>query len=239
VTSESAQQIYRSDRFDPRVQRDSVGQLQGVVTSRYNEAFAETHGIDFRASFALPLDGRPASAPRASEISLAVDGSYLFDYEIPRSAVPDITLAGPTAAAADDVQIARPGCNAERCNVAGNRNATTFVRPLPRLRLNASVGATLWGHSASIIVHYIDGYHDDAKTNPDTGAMAKVDSFATLDLMYAYSFGQALGAETLLRVGVLNVLGATPPPVAAAGNLDIYVHDPRGTMLYAKLSQEF
>jgi len=48
-----------------------------------------------------------------------------------------------------------------------------------------------------------------------------------------------IGDATTVRVGVLNLTDADPPFVDTINGYDFETHDPRGRLLYAKLTQEF
>lgn len=118
---------------------------------------------------------------------------------------------------------------------AGSRNSSNFARPVPELRGNISVGWQNEKQSAYLVARYIDSYKDDASAN------AKISSHTTVDLSYSYSFGNVLGgsAETKVTLGAINLFDRDPPAVSTFIGFDVQTHDPRGRLLYAKLSHSF
>jgi outer membrane receptor protein involved in Fe transport len=80
---------------------------------------------------------------------------------------------------------------------------------------------------------------DDVQPNPD-GSFDSIAAWFSLDLQYGYAFKNIVGKEAILRVGVYNVFDAAPPHVNGSSIAYVDgVHDPRGRMIYAKLSGEF
>ena len=127
----------------------------------------------------------------------------------------------------------------DACQVAGKRNATNFAPPIPRWRVNFPVTFTLASHSLSAIPRFISGMDDDVQPNLD-GSFDRISSWFSLDLQYGYLAKNVIGREMVLRVGVYNVFDADPPHVNGSSvAYEAAVHDPRGRMIYAKLSGEF
>ena len=232
IIAEDALQIYTHDKNDPRVERDASGNLLRVDTTGTNAAFIKTHGVDLGALLKLDLHDLGITASPAGIVSLGAQGTYVFAFDIPRDQVSDIPRTGKKA-------IAQPGCNATRCDVAGLRNQDNFATPLPRLRANFPLTWVYQGHGASVVLHYLSGYDDDANADPATGALPHIDAFTTLDLSYGYTLKDTIGQATTFRVGVLNVFDTMPPVVKVFGGYDIYTHDPRGRMIFVHLSEEF
>ena len=127
----------------------------------------------------------------------------------------------------------------DTCHVAGKRNANNAAPAVPVWRLNFPLVYTISGHSASAIGHYVSGFEDDVEPNLD-GSFDDVPGVFTFDLQYGYTLEEIVGKKLTLRVGMYNVLDTEPPLVnGLSAAFEAGVHDPRGRMLYAKLSGEF
>jgi outer membrane receptor protein involved in Fe transport len=116
----------------------------------------------------------------------------------------------------------------------------------PRYKANLS---SSWAHpsgaSGGFILRYIGSYKECAGNNCNNDhnlaeASRDVDRYVKLDLFAGYEARSRLG-KTTLRIGVNNVLDATPPVVynAAAANSDAATYDFVGRMAYLRLSQLF
>jgi outer membrane receptor protein involved in Fe transport len=93
-------------------------------------------------------------------------------------------------------------------------------------------------HRLTLVGHYIGGYDNDDDIDPDTMKPSEVDAWITFDLTYQYTLLDVVGKETLLSLGVLNLTDEDPPRVQGT-SYDLFTHDPRGRLLYAKLTQTF
>jgi iron complex outermembrane receptor protein len=257
ISAEDPQQIINEDMLtmDPRVIRDPNGGIVGVNVRQINvNGSTVTSGIDFGAMLNLPGGGRPADS---WNLSAGITGTYTFVYDIPRGqsstrAIPANPATGEPAkvlpppdcegSSAVDFDANRDNDSAndkDACHVAGKRNTNNFAPPIPRWRVNFPITLTVAGHSLTAIPRYISGLDDDVQPNVD-GSFDRISAWFTLDLQYGYAFKNVIGEELAVRVGVYNVFDADPPHVngsAAAYELGIY--DPRGRMLYAKLSGAF
>jgi len=254
---EDSQQIINEDMLamDPRVVRDANGSTVGVNVSQINvSGHTVTSGIDFGAIFDLPGVRR---GPDSWNLSVGVTGTYTFVYDIPRGQ--SSTRAIPANPATGDPAKVLPPADCDgssavdfdmdpnndkandkdACHVAGKRNATNFAPAIPRWRLNLPVTFTLAGHSLSAIPRYISGFDDDLQPNVD-GSFDRIGAWLSLDLQYGYVLKNVIGKELALRVGVYNLFDADPPRVnGSAAAYELGTHDPRGRMIYAKLSGEF
>jgi hypothetical protein len=198
-----------------------------------------THGIDAGAILKLDFDELGWTASDAGTLSIAAEATYVLAFEIPRAQVSDVTLDNDPADPDDDETIEVEDCDDEACDVAGRRNFANFAPPMPRLRMNFPVTYVYDDHAFNVAVHYIHGYEDDGAPDPGTGAFPDVDAYVTLDFTYGYTFRDVIGDATTIRVGVLNLTDADPPFVDTINGYDFETHDPRGRLLYAKLTQEF
>lgn len=112
----------------------------------------------------------------------------------------------------------------------GSRNLTNFGRSMPQWRDNLSLNWRLGSHRANITARYIDGYKDD-------GDDIEIDSQTTVNLQYGYEFDYMDGID--LSLGVTNLFDKEPPIASGNANFDPKVHDPRGRLLYGKMTMRF
>lgn len=230
---------------------------QRTFVSYNNQDEITTSGLDFVLGYRRDFGS-------GGVLSLSVGGTYTFNYVVPATQVPVLSVANPdydedAAMAAmeageaydvpETVPQAQEGCDGldadgkpiGDCNLAGKRNVNNFAQPLPQLRMRIPLSWSLDGHVASLAVNYIGGYDDDANYNNVSGELDGIDTWVTLDLSYGYMLGEwAAGSETALRVGVNNLLGSDPPLINNANfGYDIFTHDPRGRLIYANLMHKF
>lgn len=186
-----------------------------------------TSGIDFGLMLKLTGETFGGSKNDFGTISLGAQGVYTLSYKIPRSAV--------SVAAIESGDIECDGeDDAGACEVVGNRNATNFAPPLPKVRVNFPLGWYFGGHAATVNVRYIGAVEDDKDTS------VNIDSMTTVDFQYGFTVEDWIGRSVGLRVGVLNLFDQDPPLVASDQlAYDPAIHDPRGRMFYAKLTSEF
>ncbi|MEO1039408.1 MAG: TonB-dependent receptor [Pseudomonadota bacterium] len=131
-----------------------------------------------------------------------------------------------TAASAyvDEFTLVDPVLNQE-VSAEGQRNFTNFARSLPQWRANAEAR---WDHGpvfASLGVRHTSSYNDDENGGADVDAWTVFDLQAGLQL-----------APARLSIGALNLFNEDPPFVATPLGYDTKVHDPRGRVVYARLS---
>lgn len=118
---------------------------------------------------------------------------------------------------------------------AGNRNFTNFGSPTPAWRFNGGLAFANDTHDARVYVRYIDGMNDDQNAGSRIGSMTTVDAQYTLNLG-----GLIDGADgSSLQVGVINAFDKRPPYVSTNGGFESRTHDPRGRMVYAKITASF
>jgi outer membrane receptor protein involved in Fe transport len=140
--------------------------------------------------------------------------------------------------------------------VAGLLNTSNFARAMPRLRATIPIGWNMDGHTVTVIGNFIGSYNDDFDSDPAApvrvdpmnpmSAIADwneeyrpIDSWITFDLQYALKIEETEHLATTIKVGVINLLDSDPPPVNIGYGYDFTTHDPRGRLLYARLTQEF
>lgn len=125
-------------------------------------------------------------------------------------------------------------------NLVGKRNYQNFAHALPRFKGNATATWKQDVHQVSLSVNYIDSFVENLSNLASPINGFKVNAFTTYDLQYAIDI-ERWGAN--LSVGMLNVLDAKPPAVGLTNvelsGFDRQMHDPRGRMLYVKVSKTF
>jgi iron complex outermembrane recepter protein len=127
---------------------------------------------------------------------------------------------------------------AGRVDGAGRRNFANFATSVPELRANAFFNWRRDNHVVDLFVRYIDSYQNDQiALGEGPESFEKIGSQVTTDLRYAYAF-RGETAPTL-SVGVINLFDEDPPHVATNGGYDSKVHDPRGRVVYARVSFTF
>ncbi|MFI5306462.1 MAG: TonB-dependent receptor domain-containing protein [Polyangiales bacterium] len=218
---------------------DNHCKVTGVNAGTINTAGSlVTDGLDFGAMVNLTGATFGGAKEDFGTISFGAIGTYTITYDLPRSEMLDDAIkdgikcdgTSPTSA----------------CHLAGVRNASAVLSPIPRWRVNFPVTWVYQGHNAAVITHFISSVVDDqaAANNPGVKvALPTLASMTTVDLQYGYTLKDVVGKELTMRVGVYNVLD-TPPPFAQPGQLnnsgfDPLLHDPRGRMVYAKLISQF
>lgn len=120
-------------------------------------------------------------------------------------------------------------------DIVGSRNTANQFRSLPEVRAYVGAQFLRGNHSFGGTVRYIDSYVNDR--NGDT-----VDSFTTLDLQYGLTLDGLFGGnETKITIGARNVFDEEPPTLGFRDRpgFDDVVHDIRGRILYASLTQLF
>jgi iron complex outermembrane receptor protein len=232
VVKESHQQIIDADfdcdvsdpksGCDPRIFRDPDGRVQQVDTRFINAPSILADGLDLDVSYGTDFGGS------AGVYTFAGSGTYVMSYDMKTDS------KTPTVEA------------------AGKRNFSNPARPIPRLRMTFPLVWGLFGHSAAITTHFTSGYANDEAgpliTVPDGtkgGTKLKrkelpdIDPWLTFDLQYGYKIDEGDGMATTIKVGLNNLLDSDPPALDAGYGYDVFVHDPRGRLIYARLIQEF
>jgi len=219
VVKENYQQLITADfncEDDPascssKIERDANGSVQRVDTEFINAPSVITDGLDFNVIYRTDFDGE------AGDFSFAGGGTYVLSYAI---------------------QVAKGTPIIEG---AGNRNFDNPARSMPQLRMNFPLAWHLDAHGAGIIVHFISGYDNDESIDESElrEPPAPIDAWVTIDLQYSFRLDEGDRLATTFKVGVLNVLGSDPPALDAGYGYDVFVHDPRGRIIYGRLIQEF
>ena len=230
IVKENAQQLVSADYMclvqpetcNADIERDPTSGSPTRINAKFvNASSAVTDGIDLDLSYATDFGAN------AGTFSVGANGSYVLSYLIPTSQASAAMKKSP------DVD-----CSGGTCNVAGLRNASDFVRPLPQLRATFPLTWTMNAHSAALIMHYISTYKDDENPAPMTNAYPDIGAWFSMDLQYSYTLDESQPYSTTFKVGVINLLDTKPPEVATGLGYDLLTHDPRGRMIYGRLIQE-
>ncbi|MBB4212474.1 TonB-dependent receptor-like protein [Rhodothalassium salexigens DSM 2132] len=207
------------------VERGPTGGLNFIRTEFVNRGGIKTDGFDIGVSYTLDTD--------FGTFRPGFEGTYVKSYK----------------ATLED--------NGPAVDIAGSRNSQNFAAPVPEWRFNASLAYVYRNHALTTFVRYIDGLRDDQNcgggdtpadfqpVDPVTGCagrggFARVDSQTTVDIQYNYTFG-AMGPLRGARVAVgsINLFDNDPPFVNTDGAFATRVHDPRGRMVYVRLTTTF
>jgi outer membrane receptor protein involved in Fe transport len=238
--------------------RDPTTNLVSTILTKSINVDGEwiTNGIDFGAMLTFHGGQFDGSEDDWGRISLGAQGTYTMTFDIPRHQAANRTITTATTPTVMTMALPPAGCDnsgvdvsdmdltnngnpTDSCDVTGNRNANNAALPVPVWRVNFPLVYTIHGHSATAIGHYTSGLDDDVEPNLD-GSFDEIPGYFTLDLQYGYTLEEIIGEKLTLRVGMYNVLDQEPPRVnGLASAFEPGVHDPRGRMMYAKLSAEF
>lgn len=221
---------------DPRVIVDpTTGVIERIqVTQRNIQGHVTTNGIDMGALVSLSGESFGGNRDDWGTLGFGVQGTLTLSYTFPRELASYRVI--PTSS--PPVTLDPLDCDAEECQAVGKRNYQTFAPPLPRWRLNFPIQWGLAGHSASLIAHYLSAIQDDNAIAQD-GSLGELAAMLTFDAQYGYTVRDWFGQEFTFRIGVYNVFDAMPPPTRDTNGFETLLYDPRGRMLYAKLSGTF
>lgn len=197
-----------------------VGNVQRLRTQYVNSSDVSTSGIDFQASYEIPVG--------SGSVTAGVAGTYVIDYK-----TADITVEGIV------VQPAFDG--------VGLLNYQTTAYPLPQWKGNAYLQGDFGDHSLRLQVNYLDGYTDQrgaAIFGPNAGALAgasvttgkNIGSFTTLDATYRFRL-QSTG--TSISISALNILDQEPPFARLDQNYDPFTASPLGFTAKIAITQDF
>lgn len=170
--------------------------------------------VNFVNASSVKTDGIDISASYTAETGMgvfrpSVEASYVLNYDI----------VDPLAGASDG---------------AGSRNFTNFGAPTPEWRINAGLSWASGSHSFNAYLRYIDSMENDQ-------VAGTVDSMTTVDLQYNLSIEGMMNGNNraALSVGLINAFDKTPPYVPTNGGFESRTHDPRGRLMYVKLTTGF
>lgn len=196
-----------------------VGNVQRLRTQYVNSADVSTSGIDFTASYELPVG--------TGSVTAGFAGTYVIDYN-----TSDVVVEGVTVQPAFDA--------------VGLLNYQTTAYPLPKWKGNAYLQGDFGDHSLRLQVNYLDGYTDQrgaAIFGPNAGALAgasvttgkNIGSFTTVDATYRLR----LKTGTTIALSALNILDQDPPFARLDQNYDPFTASPLGFTAKISITQDF
>ncbi len=196
-----------------------VGNVQRLRTQYVNSADVSTSGIDFTASYELPVG--------TGSVTAGFAGTYVIDYN-----TSDVVVEGVTVQPAFDA--------------VGLLNYQTTAYPLPKWKGNAYLQGDFGDHSLRLQVNYLDGYTDQrgaAIFGPNAGALAgasvttgkNIGSFTTVDATYRLR----LKTGTTIALSALNILDQDPPFARLDQNYDPFTASPLGFTAKIAITQDF
>ena len=186
---------------------------------------------------------------RFGSFGAKLNGTYLIEYDIKRTAVDPVSglLTNVTDSA-----------------VGKRNNGRSAARSLPRIRSNLTLNWSKGRQRVAAFVRYTHDYENSGggdpitaasigetangtscgSTNPASGAIiadgkgCKIDSWTSFDINYSYELPAiaGLGEGVTLTLGAVNLFDDEPPAVNTIGGIDTVIHDPRGRIIYGKVS---
>jgi iron complex outermembrane recepter protein len=193
---------------------------------------------------ANPLDPRVIRDPATFQIqridvnfinaaSFKTDGvDFTLTYNIPTDS------AGTFAIAADATRVLsydiRQSATGPAIDGLGNRNFSNIGVSSPAWRGSLGLNWSLNPVSASITGRYIDAYRDDRVGG------TRINDQLTVDANVSINFAGANSDRRLeLTVGAINLFDTQPPSAISQQGFDATTHDPRGRVLYARVTAGF
>jgi len=207
-----------TDLLGTQVILSQTGSLNGIISNYVNAAFIKTSGLDVTIKHVWD-----------TEMGIFVAGAEatkVFTYDIPG-------LDGSTVKAVD------------------RRNQQNFGNPIPDFRANFSLTWSKGIHSFAGYARYIDGFMDDQNSTFATLAggtsdfntvlsAAHIKSHMTFDAQYSLDLSEGtFFSNTVATIGAINLLNQAPPFVYTDGSFETRTHDPRGRMIYVRLTAAF
>jgi outer membrane receptor protein involved in Fe transport len=163
--------------------------------------------------------------------SVKTDG---FDFSVSYTAETDWGLIRPSVEASYVLNYDIIDPLAGSVSGAGSRNFTNFGAPTPEWRINAGLALAMGGHSFNAFLRYIDSLQNDE-------VVGKITSMTTVDVQYNFNMEGIFegGEQTTFSVGLINAFDKKPPHVPTNGGFESRTHDPRGRLLYFRLTTGF
>jgi iron complex outermembrane receptor protein len=203
------------------------------ITQRNTRGTTLTNGFDFGLTVNLTGKTFGGSAEDWGTISVGAQGTYTLTYDLPRNAVLDPVIA-------QGIVKCDGTSPTSSCNVAGNRNSNNIAPPVPRLRANFPISWLYRGHTVGFIAHYTSPLDDDNDSGRAGNYAGHINPFFTMDVQYGYTVKDWIGESLTIRVGIINLADQAPPAVTSERwGYEPLLYDPRGRLLYAKLTAKF
>jgi hypothetical protein len=212
-----------------------------------NIADVSTNGVDGGASYTL--DSKKRGLGEFGTFVLGVTGTFINSYKIsgPRALREYYrSTPGPTTRADGTRDYSNVKAEYE---AAGYRNLDNFAPPIPRLRFAVPLRWFYEGHVVGFTMRYIGSYNDDSEITIEHYGLPNINNLAiaegetipawtVFDANYGYTFVDD-SWRLRLAVGVINLLDTAPPAVDSPLGYEVGVHDPRGRMIYARVTGGF
>lgn len=206
------------------VRRDNLGSIQEVFTATENALKSEFHGIDLAVGYSFDAEQIPWIGGDWGSFRVSTDWSYITRYEF------QLTQFDPLR------------------NVEGARNDFTgTLGPMPKWGGTGRVSWFMGDHAVTTFVRFIgDVNQDGGNCFTSAGVLrdscdGKIESLTTLDLNYTLTKNNLFGGDrtTTFQLGAKNVFDNTPDAFRTiGGGLETLLHDPRGRMWFARMTQE-
>jgi iron complex outermembrane receptor protein len=125
----------------------------------------------------------------------------------------------------------------------GSRNSGNSIgRPLPQYKANLNLRWMYDIHSLIATIRHVDDYEDDTPQSALRGSYGffapTIDSHTELDLQYSMQMSETgvFGGSSIFVFGIKNLTNEEPPVVNVDGGFDYFTHDPRGRIVYCRLT---
>ena len=130
-----------------------------------------------------------------------------------------------------------------KVNGLGKRNFQTIGAPAPRWRGNWGVDWLRGNHTANLTFRYTDDYEMSRAPSATIALLNNrtpspdIDDQLTVDVQYSYQMPELFGTTgPTLTVGAINVFNEEPPTIDDGPGYDSKIHDPRGRVVYGRIS---
>jgi hypothetical protein len=124
--------------------------------------------------------------------------------------------------------------------------------PLPEIKANLRIGWVMGSHSVSIAAHYIDEIEYDGFnwgssffnnfpffTPFDISERDTLRATTITDIAYNYRGLDLFGSSVDLTIGSRNVFDRAPQRVNDFAGMESILYDPRGRLIYGRVTMEF
>jgi iron complex outermembrane recepter protein len=186
--------------------------VAAIYSEFINAATVDTTGLDLTVRYALPWEA-------LGSFSVFLNASQIYEYEFQESA------------------------SAPKRDGLGKQNYQTIGAPAPELRGNVGFDWMRGNHSANITVRYVEDY--EMSTTPSAVIAflngrtpgKEIDHMATVDAQYSYQLPEMFGMQAAtISLGLINAFNEEPPAIDLGPGYDSKIHDPRGRILYGRIS---
>lgn len=188
------------------------GTLTGLRSDFINTASLDSNGVDVSIGFQLSLDD-------LGMLDLFWNSSHVQEFEF-------VEIEG-----------------GPRIDGLGKRNFGTIGAPAPRWRGNWGADWLMGNHAANITFRYTDDYKMSRTPSAviaqfnSRSPSPNIDDHLTIDLQYSYRIEEVFGTPgPTITLGVINLTNEEPPSIDDGLGYDSKLHDPRGRVLYGRMS---